>query len=99
MLGPSGSYACGPTLRFYSKAVLSTAAKFDVRFSVTAGQDKRVRAAIEAIPDQAWQPIPNWLSTLQVSSADTSPKDQSVSARETNKIKVAMARRVSLGVG
>ena len=28
---------------FYSKAVLSTAAKFDVRFSVTARQDKRIR--------------------------------------------------------
>ena len=55
---------------FYSKTVLSTAAKFDVRFSVTARQDKRVRAAIEAIPEEAWQPIPYWLSTPEVSGAD-----------------------------
>jgi len=38
---------------FYSKAVLSTAANFDVRFSVTARQDKRIRAAIEQITDDA----------------------------------------------
>ncbi len=55
---------------FYSKAVLSTAAKFDVRFSITARQDKRIRAAIEAIPDDAWQPITYWVSTPEVSGAD-----------------------------
>ncbi len=48
---------------FYSKAVLATAVKFDVRFSITARQDKRARAAIEAIDEAAWQPIPYWLST------------------------------------
>jgi hypothetical protein len=67
--------ATGPlTLRadsaFYSKAVLATAAKFDVRFSITARQDKRIRAAIEAIPEQAWTPIPYWLSSPEVSGAD-----------------------------
>ena len=36
---------------FYSKAVIRTATKFDVRFSITARQDKRIRAAIDAIPD------------------------------------------------
>ncbi len=63
-----------PTVRadsaFYSKKVIATAAKFDVRFSITARQDKRVRAAIDAIPDHAWQPIPYWLSTPEVSGAD-----------------------------
>jgi hypothetical protein len=54
----------------HSKKVLTTAAKFDVRFSITARQDKRVRAAIDAIPDDAWQPIPYWLSTPEVSGAD-----------------------------
>jgi hypothetical protein len=42
--------------------VLATAATFDVRFSITARQDKRVRAAIDPMPDDAWQPIPYWLS-------------------------------------
>ena len=55
---------------FYSKDMLATAAKFDVRFSITARQDKRVRAVIDALPDQAWQPIPYWLSAPEVSGAD-----------------------------
>jgi hypothetical protein len=42
---------------FYSKAVLGTAARLDVRFSVTVRQDKRIRAAIEAIAEQDWTPI------------------------------------------
>jgi hypothetical protein len=42
----------------------------DVRFSITARQDKRIRAAIDAIADDAWQPIPYWLSTPKVSGAD-----------------------------
>ena len=50
--------------------MLATAVKFDVRFSVTARQDKRIRAAIEAIDEDAWQPIPYWLSTPEVSGAD-----------------------------
>jgi len=70
-----GAGATGqPTVRadsaFYSKTVIATAAKFDVRFSVTARQDKRIRAAIEAIEESAWQPIPYWLSTPEVSGAD-----------------------------
>jgi hypothetical protein len=55
---------------FYAKKVLATAVRFDVRFSITARQDKRVRAAIDAINESAWQPIPYWLSTPEVSGAD-----------------------------
>jgi len=44
--------------------------KFDVRFSITAKQDKRIRAAVDAIEESAWQPIPYWLSTPEVSGAD-----------------------------
>ncbi len=68
--GATGQLTVRADSAFYSKAVLSTAAKFDVRFSITARQDKRVRAAIDAIPDAAWQPIPYWLSTPEVSGAD-----------------------------
>jgi hypothetical protein len=68
--GATGQLTVRADSAFYSKAVLATAAKFDVRVSITARQDKRVRAAIEAIPDQAWQPIPYWLSTPEVSGAD-----------------------------
>ena len=68
--GASGQLTVRADSAFYSKAVLSTAAKFDVRFSVTARQDKRIRAAIDAIEESAWQPIPYWLSTPEVSGAD-----------------------------
>jgi hypothetical protein len=65
--GGTGQLTVRADSAFYSKAVLATAAKFDVRFSVTARQDKRVRAAIT---DDAWQSIPYWLSTPEVSGAD-----------------------------
>jgi len=51
--GATGQLTVRADSAFYSKAVLSTAAKFDVRFSVTARQDKRIRAAIEQITDDA----------------------------------------------
>jgi hypothetical protein len=41
-----------------------------MRFSVTVRQDTRIRAAIEAIGEDAWTPIPYWLSTPEVSGAD-----------------------------
>ncbi|WP_297657410.1 transposase, partial [Pseudonocardia sp.] len=68
--GATGQLTVRADSAFYSRAVLTTARKFDVRFSVTARQDKRIRAAIAAIPDSALKPIPYWLSTPEVSGAD-----------------------------
>ena len=68
--GATGALTVRADSAFYSRAVLTTAAKFGVRFSITARQDKRIKAAIEAIPDDAWTPIPYWLSTPEVSGAD-----------------------------
>lgn len=68
--GAAGQLTVRADSAFYSKAVIAAAAKFDVRFSITARQDKRVRAAIAAIDEAAWQPIPYWLSTPEVSGAD-----------------------------
>ena len=68
--GATGQLTVRADSAFYSKAMLATAAKFDVRFSITARQDNRIRAAIEQIADDAWQPIPYWLSTPEVSGAD-----------------------------
>ena len=68
--GATGQLTLRADSAFYSKAVLGTAAKFDVRFSITARQDKRIRAAIEDIDDAGWTPIPYWLSTPEVSGAD-----------------------------
>ncbi|WAX58330.1 IS1380 family transposase [Jatrophihabitans cynanchi] len=66
--GATGELTLRADSAFYSKAVLGTAAKFGVRFSITARQDKRVRAAIDAIEESAWTPIPYWLSTPSLSS-------------------------------
>ncbi len=73
--GASGELTLRADSAFYSKAVLGTAAKFGVRFSITARQDKKVRAAIEAIEESAWTPIPYWLSTPEVSGADVAETD------------------------
>jgi hypothetical protein len=68
--GATGQLTVRADSAFYSKKVLATAVKFNVPFSITARQDKRVRAAIDAIDESAWQPIPYWLSTPEVSGAD-----------------------------
>ena len=67
--GGTGELTVCADSAFYAKKVLTAAVRFDVRFSITARQDKRVRAAIDAITDSAWQWIPYWLSTPEVSSA------------------------------
>jgi hypothetical protein len=68
--GATGELTVRADSAFYTKAVLSTASRLGVRFSVTARQDPRIRAAIEAIDEAAWAPIPYWLSTPEVSGAD-----------------------------
>jgi hypothetical protein len=68
--GATGQLTVRADSAFYSKAVLTD--RSEVRRPVLhhrpAGQ--AIRAAIEAISDDAWQPIPYWLSTPEVSGAD-----------------------------
>ena len=68
--GARGALTVRADSAFYSRAVLGAARRLDVRFSVTIRQDRRVKAAIDAIPEQAWTPIPYWLSTPEISGAD-----------------------------
>ena len=68
--GATGELTVRADSAFFSKAVLHTAVKLNVRFSVTIRQDKKIRAAIDAIDESAWQPIPYWLSTPETSGAD-----------------------------
>lgn len=68
--GATGQLTVRADSAFYSRAVLSTARRFGVRFSVTVRQDKKIRAAIASIPESARVPIPYWLSTPEVSGAD-----------------------------
>ena len=81
---------------FYSRAMLTTARKFDVRFSVTARQDKRIKAAIEAIPDDAWTPIPYWLSTREVSGADVAETGYTCFAGTKDAVEVRLVRHLGL---
>ena len=43
---------------FYTHAVVAVCRKLDVRFSITIRQCARLRNLIEAIPEDAWTPIP-----------------------------------------
>ena len=59
--GATGALTVRADSAFYSKAVLGAAGAADVRFSVTVRQDAKVRAAIDAIGEDAWTPIPYWI--------------------------------------
>lgn len=54
--GATGQLTVRADSAFYSKAVLSTAARFDVGSSVTARQDKQIRGAIDTIAEQLNSP-------------------------------------------
>ena len=46
---------------FYAHAVVAVCRAMGVRFSITIRQHRTIRRLIEAIPDDAWTPIPYWL--------------------------------------
>ncbi len=93
--GATGPLTVRADSAFYSRAMLTTARKFDVRFSVTARQDKKIRAAIAAIPESAWVPIPYWLSTPEVSGADVAETAYTCFAHTRDAIEVRLiVRRV-----
>jgi hypothetical protein len=91
--GATGALTVRADSAFYSRAVLGTARKFGVRFSVTARQDKKVRAAIAAIPESAWRPIPYWFSTPEVSGADVAETSYTCFAHTRDAITVRLVVR------
>ena len=46
---------------FCTHGVVSVCRKMDVRFSITIRQHRSLRNLIEAIPEDAWTPIPYWM--------------------------------------
>lgn len=46
---------------FDARDVVQACRRDDVRFSVTARMNLKLRAAIEAVPEQDWRSIPYWL--------------------------------------
>jgi hypothetical protein len=59
--GASGQLTVRADSGFYAHAVVAVCRARGVRFSITLRQHRSVRRAIEAIPDDAWTPIPYWL--------------------------------------
>jgi len=60
-VGATGQLTMRADSGFYAYGVLAACRRLDVRFSITLRQHKGVRRLIEAIPDEAWTPIPYWL--------------------------------------
>lgn len=60
--GASGLLTVRADSGFSAHAVVAVCRATGVRFSITIRQHRSVRRAIEAIPDDAWTPIPYWLA-------------------------------------
>src|SRR5450759_1279384 len=60
--GASGQLTMGADSGFYASEVVGVCRKADVRFSITLRQHASVRRLIEAIPEDAWTPIPYWIA-------------------------------------
>ena len=59
--GPTDDSRYGPTAGSTLMAWYPSAGKMDVRFSITIRKHKSLRNLIEAIPEDAWTPIPYWM--------------------------------------
>ena len=59
--GANGRLTLRADSGFYTHGVVSVCRKMDVRFSITIRQHKSLRNLIEAIPEDAWTPIPYWM--------------------------------------
>ena len=59
--GPTDDSRLRADSGFYTHGVVSVCRKMDVRFSITIRQHKSLRNLIEAIPEDAWTPIPYWM--------------------------------------
>jgi hypothetical protein len=93
--GATGQLTFRADSAFYSRAVITAARKRRVRFSITVRQDRKVRAAIEAIDEDAWVPIPYWSSTAEVSGADVAETSYTCFAGTKDAIEVRLiVRRV-----
>ncbi len=58
--GTTGRITMRADSGFYGYEVVKACRDLDVRFSITAQQHAGMRRRIEAIPEEAWTPIPYW---------------------------------------
>ena len=59
--GASGQLTVRADSGFYAHSVVAVCRAMGVRFSITIRQSASLRRLIEAIPEDAWTPIPYWL--------------------------------------
>jgi hypothetical protein len=59
--GATGELTVRADSGFYAHAVVAVCRRMGVRFSITIRQSPATRRLIEAIPDDAWTPIPYWI--------------------------------------
>ncbi len=59
--GATGTLTVRADSGFYAHAVVAVCRKLGVRFSITVRQQAGLRRLIEAIPEEAWMPIPYWI--------------------------------------
>ena len=58
--GAGGKLTLRADSGFFSQAVVDACRQADVRFSITVKMNPYLQQAIDAIPDDAWTPIPDW---------------------------------------
>lgn len=74
--GATGEVVLRADSGFYLHDVIAACRQADVRFSVTARMIGRLRSVIEAIPEQAWTPIPYFLPGAGVTEITWTPFGQ-----------------------
>ena len=59
--GASGQLTMRADSGFYTHAVVAVCRRINVRYSITIRQHKSLHNLIEAIPEDAWTPVPYWM--------------------------------------
>ena len=59
--GASGQLTMRADTGFYTHAVVAVCRRINVRYSITIRRHKSLHNLIEAIPEDAWTPIPYWM--------------------------------------
>jgi len=59
--GGTGELTVRADSGFYAHAVVAVCRAMKVRFSITVRQQRSVQRLIEALPEEAWTPIPYWI--------------------------------------
>ena len=59
--GAKGQLTVRADSGFYTHAVVQVCRKMKIRFSITVRQHRSLRDLIEAIPEDAWTPVPYWM--------------------------------------